>query len=196
MWFSLSFGTNTENMVVCHCKIKARECECVFLCRCRRKASVNNTSEMSISVFVSAPYVPSSHFHPHPITPCLHLFTKACLLQFCVTERGSLEVHTLANAPTLSDYFAADSTHSMWYKGSHEIRSNYKTGCSNVPKLTVKKLSDPLQSWFWYPIVHSVGKALMWRIGGRSELWGTVRQSKLSGAIYHVSISGQLCLAR
>lgn len=30
----------------------------------------------------------------------------------------------LANAPTLSDYFSADSTHSVGFKDSREIRSN------------------------------------------------------------------------
>lgn len=33
-------------------------------------------------------------------------------------------LHALANAPTLSDYFAVASSHSMWHEASHEISSN------------------------------------------------------------------------
>lgn len=133
----------------CEIKVQGREDASVFCGKLRLSSTPARCLFLCLLVHHMCP--PSqSHSHSHPIPPSLHLFTKACLLQFCVRRgEGSLEVRLpRANAPALSDYFAADSTCSLWYKGSHEIRSN-----SKHPDPGWQNLSEPPQSWFWHPTV-------------------------------------------
>lgn len=142
-----------------------------------RTATVIYDYEESISAFVSAPYVPSSHYRSRSIPPSLHLFTKARVLQFsCMTRRRSHEVHracTLANAPTLSDCFGPDCARSMRYESSHEIRSNSKMRCFTISELAGgKKLSLEL--------VLAVC-CFLWRGPGCEGLGGTCELSELRG---------------
>lgn len=136
-------------------------------------------------------YFSFSSTHPfHLVYICLPKLVYLSFVCDMARVSGGPPWRALANAPTLSYYFSADSTHSVRFKDSHEIRSNSKKLCSNIPNAATQKLSDPPQSCFWHPTMPCC-KAVDVNVW---TLW-TVRQSKLSGAIHHVSISTQLCLA-
>lgn len=122
------------------------------------------------------------HTCPPPTLVPFHL-VYICLLKLVYfsfvydTARvsGVPPCRALANAPTLSDYFATDSIHLMRYEGSHEISSN-----------KIKK--DVLTSQCWqtktqWPstelVLASYGALLDVKDRRYVWTWGTVRQSKL-----------------
>lgn len=153
----------------CEIKVQGREDASVFCGKLRLSSTPARCLFLCLSVHHMCP--PShSHSHSHPIPPSLHLFTKACLLQFCVRRgEGSLEVRLpRANAPALSDYFAADSTCSLWYKGSHEIRSNSKTSRSWLTKSQWTSAELVLAS---HSALLPLARHRVWRMGGMCELW-------------------------
>lgn len=138
------------------------------------------------------------HTCPPPALPfhlvyiCLLKLVYLSFVRDMAKVSGGPPWRALANAPTLSHYFSADSTHSVRFKDSHEITSNSKKLCSNIPNAATQKL--PPQSCFWHPTMPCC-KAVDVSDGRYVWTLWTVKQSKLSGAIHHVSISRQLCLA-